>query len=491
LIKKIIDNFLKSELQVKIANGVLWSFFGTLISRGFLFLTMILITNTVSLKEFGEIGIIKSIIVTFSLFSVASFGVTATRYISIYKGKDLNKVSKILSLTYLSTFIISVLIFLIINIFSKQFATHLINNESFLIETLLISIAIFFSALNGFQNGALVGFEKFKSIAIVNIVNGVLAIPILYFSTIFYGVIGYCSGMAILFFLLFIFSSYFLNNAKKEAGIRYGLKGVKEELSVIKKFSVPSFLGGFIVSPTILICNSILVKSDNGFVNMAIYEAAFNFSIVAMTFNSMIGQVIYPFAVRLFNKNNNKFNFFNLNAPWLIGVFLSLFLIFLPDIFSMIFDEKYHNIKMYNTVSCIAIFIIFISHRQGISRNLAAINKMWYSFFDNFIWSILAVLFTYFLVYEGSLGRALAFIGAYFVNSFIVLPFYVNKKVFNKDFIYSRESILIWLLVLISFTTIFLNLDLFCRLLLLLTSLLLLSFISIKWFLRLSKSKEA
>jgi O-antigen/teichoic acid export membrane protein len=224
---------------------------------------------------------------------------------------------------------------------------------------------------------------------------------------------------------------------------------------------------------------------------MAIYEAAFNFSIVAMTFNSMIGQVIYPFAVRLFNKNNNKFNFFNLNAPWLIGVFLSLFLIFLPDIFSMIFDEKYHNIKMYNTVSCIAIFIIFISHRQGISRNLAAINKMWYSFFDNFIWSILAVLFTYFLVYEGSLGRALAFIGAYFVNSFIVLPFYVNKKVFNKDFIYSRESILIWLLVLISFTTIFLNLDLFCRLLLLLTSLLLLSFISIKWFLRLSKSKEA
>ena len=325
MIKKIIDNFLKSELQVKIANGVLWSFFGTLISRGFLFLTMILITNTVSLKEFGEIGIIKSIIVTFSLFSVASFGVTATRYISIYKGKDLNKVSKILSLTYLSTFIISVLIFLIINIFSKQFATHLINNESFLIETLLISIAVFFSALNGFQNGALVGFEKFKSIAIVNIVNGVLAIPILYFSTIFYGVIGYCSGMAILFFLLFIFSSYFLNNAKKEAGIRYGLKGIKEELSVIKKFSVPSFLGGFIVSPTILICNSILVKSDNGFVNMAIYEAAFNFSIVAMTFNSMIGQVIYPFAVRLFNKNNNKFNFFNLNAPWLIGVFLSLF----------------------------------------------------------------------------------------------------------------------------------------------------------------------
>ena len=42
---------------------------------------------------------------------------------------------------------------------------------------------------------------------------------------------------------------------------------------------------------------------------MGIYEAAFNFSIIAMTFNSMIGQVLYPFAVKMFEKKNQKFDF--------------------------------------------------------------------------------------------------------------------------------------------------------------------------------------
>jgi len=481
---------LKSELQTKIANGVIWSFFGTFISRGFLFLTTILITNVVSLKEYGEIGIIKSIIITFSMFSIASFGVTATRYISIYKEKDLKKVTRILSLTYFSTILISLVIFLLINIFSKQFAREVINNESFIIETVIISFAIFFSALNGFQNGALAGFEKFKSISIVNIVNGLLAIPILYFSTLYYGVLGFCFGMAILFLLLFLYSSYFLRKAMIENEVRFNFKDIKSEIKVIKKFSIPSFLGGFIISPTILICNNILVKSNNGFIQMGIYEAAFNFSIVAMTFNSMVGQVIYPFAIRMFDKKNEKFNFLNLNAPWLIGVFLSLFLIYLPDVFSMIFDEKYHTISMYNTVSCIALFIIFISHRQGISRNLAAINKMWYGFFDNLIWSFLAIMFTYFLISEGSSGRAFAFVIAYLINSVIILPFYVKKKVFNKNYIYSKESILIWLIVFGSFSTIFLNLNIYYRIFLLLMSLTLLVLISLKWVSRSKRVKE-
>ena len=94
MIKKIINNYFKSELQSKIVTGVFWSFLGTLISRGFIFLAYILIAKITSVKEYGEIGIFKSVIVTFSLFSLASFGITTTRYISIYKEKDLFRAQK-------------------------------------------------------------------------------------------------------------------------------------------------------------------------------------------------------------------------------------------------------------------------------------------------------------------------------------------------------------------------------------------------------------
>ncbi|QOD59678.1 oligosaccharide flippase family protein [Polaribacter haliotis] len=489
MIKKKLNNLLKSDLQAKIAKGVFWSFLGTFISRGFTFIAYILIANSIDIKAYGEIGILKSIIITFSLFSLASFGITATRYISIYKETDLSKVKRILSLTYYLTIGISLLMLLGIIFFSKSFSTELLGSENFKTETIIISFAIFFSALNGFQNGALGGFEKFKNISTVNIASGILAIPLLFVLTKFYGVVGFCIGISIQYFFLFLYSSFFLNKAMKENKISFITKNIFDEIKIIKKFSIPSFLGGFIISPTILICNTILVKSKGGFVSMGIYEAAFNFSIVAMTFNSMIGQVLYPYAVKMFDKKNQKFDFLNLNMPWIIGIFLGLFLIYLPDVFSLIFDEQYHNESMYRTVSCIAVFIIFISHRQGISRNLAAINKMWYGLLDNLIWAFLAVGFTFLLVDKGASGRAFAFVLAYLINSIIVLPLYINKKVFHKDFILSKESVGLWLLICVSFCTVLVDLNILIRLLLLISSLFLLVLISYKWYLRFLKTK--
>jgi O-antigen/teichoic acid export membrane protein len=482
LIKNKIDSFLKSDLQVKITKGVLWSFLGTFISRGFLFLTTIFITNIVSVSDFGQIGLIKSVIVTFSLFSLASFGVTATRYVSLYKESDKKKTSRILSLTYFSTLSISLLFLLLIVLFTKTFAIEILNNGSLISESLIIAVAIFFSALNGYQNGALAGFEKFKAISIVNIVQGVLAIPILYFFTAFYGVLGYCIGMALLFIVLFFSSLFFLSKAKKEYSIKIDYKNISKEVEIIREFSVPSFLSGFIINPTILVCNNILVKSENGFASMGVYEAAFNFSIIAMTFNAMFGQVLYPFAIKLFTQKNKKFEFLNIYSPWLIGVFIGLFLIYLPDLFSMLFEDKYQNESMYKTVVQIAIFIIFISQRQGISRNLAAANRMWYGFFDNLIWSILAIFFTYYLVDFGAPGRAMAFVFAYLINTLLVLPFYSSKGIFPKDFIFSFESLLVWGIVGFSYISTLFSFSLSIRFLLLIFTLILLTIVSFYWF---------
>jgi O-antigen/teichoic acid export membrane protein len=484
LIRDKINNFLKSDLQEKIAKGIFWSFLGTFISRGATFIAYILIANVIDIKEYGEIGILKSIIVTFSMFSLASFGVTATRYISIYKNVDLLKVKRVLSLTYYLTIGVSLLISLFIITFSKMFSLEILGDENFKTETIIISFAIFFSALNGFQNGVLGGFEKFRNISLINISSGIIVIPLLFIFTKLYGVTGFCIGITIQYFFLFIHSSFFLKKTMKENKISFTTKNMFDEIKIIREFSIPSFLGGFIISPTILVCNTILVKSNGGFVSMGIYEAAFNFSIIAMTFNSMIGQVLYPFAVKMFGKKNQKFDFLNLNMPWIIGVFMGLFLIYFPDIFSLIFDEKYRNINMYRTVSCIAVFIIFISQRQGISRNLAAINKMWYGFLDNLIWAFLAVGFTFLLVNKGASGRAFAFVMAYLINSIIILPIYINKKVFHRDFIFSKESISLWLLVSTSFSTIFFDLNILVRLLLLLFSLFILCLITYKWYFR-------
>lgn len=490
MLKQKIEKLLGSGLQTKIAKGIFWSFLGVLISRGFLFIAYILISKVTTIQQYGEIGILKSAITTFSLFSVASFGITATRYISIFLEKDVKKTERILSLTYFMTILISLIIFVLIIVFRKGFASELLGNENFEIISVIIGFGILFSAINGFQNGALAGFEQFKSISIINIIFGLLSLPILFFTTKFYGVIGFCAGMSMIYFVLSIFSAIYLNKVMKIKNMKFTYKDIKEEFVILKEFSIPAFLGGFIVSPTILICNSILVKSQGGFIQMGIYDAAFNFSIIAMTFNGMIGQVLYPYAMKMGNKNNPKFDFLNMNAPWLIGVFFGIILIYLPDIFSLIFDKNFHQREMYMTVSTIAIFIIFISHRQGISRNLAVMNKMWYGFIDNAIWAIIAVLFTYILVDKGAYGRAMAFVIAYFINSLIILPIYLRLKLFKRSYILSKENLLIWLVIFFSYLSIFYDFDIYIRLILMCFSLSFIAIISYNWYRIIAKRKR-
>jgi O-antigen/teichoic acid export membrane protein len=487
MINERLTNFFKSELQSKITKGIIWTFLGTIISRGFLFISYIFISNVTTLHEYGQIGIIKSSITTFSLFSLASFGITATRFISLYLEKDKQKTERILTLSFCLTVLLSLLILISINIFKQPFSSIILGSENLKPTVIFVSITIFFAAINGFQNGALAGFEQFKSIAIVNIVFGLLSLPILYFGTKLYGVIGFCYAMLLIYFVLFACSAYFLNKAMIKKVLKFKFKEISKELFEILYFSIPSFLGGAIVSPTILICNAILVKSQNGFLEMGIYDAAFNFSIIAMTLNGIAGQVLYPYAMKTSIKGNPKFDYLNMNIPWLVGVFFGLILIYLPDLLALIFDKDFHNSKMYFTLSTIALFIIFISHRQGMSRNLAALNKMWYGFFDNLIWAIIAIVSTYFLVFMGSFGRALAFVVAYLLNSIIVLPFYLKLNIFQKAYVFSLESTLIWLTIILSYITIFFDFNIFIRILFLVISFITISLISIHWYKKMIK----
>ncbi|MCF6296516.1 MAG: oligosaccharide flippase family protein [Flavobacteriaceae bacterium] len=482
MIRDVINKIIGTGMQAKIAKGVVWSFMGVLISRGFIFLAYVLISKVTSLEQYGEIGILKSVITTFSMFSLASFGITATRYIAIHLGKDKNKVEKILSLTYFMTILISVVIFILIIVFSKSFAIHVLGNENLQLESSIAAFAILFSALNGFQFGVLGGLERFRSISIVNIINGIISFPILFFATKYYDVLGFSIGLSCVYFILYISSAVFLRKGMLLNGLNFTVKNLKTEFKILQEFSIPSFLSGFIVSPTILFCNTLLVKTSSGFVQMGIYDAAFNFAIIAMTFNGVVGQVTYPYAMKMHKKNNKSFDFFNLSIPWLTGIFFGVFLIYIPDIFSLIFDERFQNQNMYKTVASISLFVIFISHRQGISRNLAAINKMWYGFLDNLIWSIIAITTAYFLIEYGAFGRAFSFVIAYAINSIIILPIYLKMNVFKKDFILSKESILIWGIVFLSYSTVFYDFNIYLRLFLLFSTLLILSVISYKWY---------
>ena len=471
-----------SGLKAKIISGLFWNFIGTLISKGLIFFAFIYIARIISIEDYGKIGIIRSFILTFTLLSLGSLGATATKYLAIYKDIDKKNASKILSLNRVVVLFISIAILIFLLSLSKSIAKNFFGDITLSTDVQISAVAIFFSALNGLQTGALSGLEKFKEISYLNMINGTLTIPLLIFTAKYYGVRGVTSGLMLTNFLLWLTSAYILMKVVKKEKIYFTLRDLKNEFQILKDFSLPSFLGSLMISPIVLLCNAMLVHSTNGFTKMGIYNAAFNYSTIVLTMITIWAQVLYPYSMKMYDKNNKKFEFINIISPLITGIFLCLPLLVFPDFFSNIFGSKYASDDMFATTTFVAMFTIVIGYGQGISINFAAGNYMWWNLLHNFVWGLLSLIFCKLLIHMGAKGRALAFLLSYVATALIFLRLYIHKKIASRNLLVNWYIFYVIVILIVCSSFFYLYPNLIIRICLLLLAYFLFIKVFKKWW---------
>ncbi len=487
-LSRLYQKLLGSDSQAKVIKGVFWSFLGVFISKGFVFIALFLVARLLSVQEYGKLGLLQSYINTFTLFSLASFGTTATKYLAVYRDTEKEKASEIFSLTRLFVAGLSVLILLISIIFNDQICHYIIGDMSLKKESLICAVAIFFGSLNGLQVGALAGLENFKSISIVNIVNGILSLPLIIFSAKFFGISGVIISLALINISIWACSAILLRNDLIKYNLYFTLKGLRRHLDTLYYFSLPAFLSSLMLSPVVLLCNSFLIKyNNNGYYELGIFNATNNFSQIGTILIGIVGQVFYPMAMQNFGKDNKKFDFFNIHNSYIIGFLIFIPIIILPDLFAQLFGAKYMNQQMYWSMIFVGLTSLIIAQRQGIARNFAAGNFMWFSVLGNFVWAISTILFSYYFVSLGSTGRTLSLFLGYLINTLLFVPFYISKKLVPKKLIIAREHFILIALVIGSCMIYFFNINLIFRTFLCLIFVLASCVVFYKWFISYTK----
>lgn len=476
-------NFLQNRKgkSGKIFKGVLWAFLGTMVSKGLLFLSFIIIAHYLTKEDYGKLGIIRSTIITLSLFSVASFGVTATKYLAIFVKENKAKAVRILSMTRVTVFILSFAISFLIFIFSTSIATNVFKDTSLIFAIQLSSIGVFFTAMNGLQTGILAGLEKFKYISFISISNGILSFIILLFSTIYFGLYGAIYALVCIQVLLWLESLFYLRKSFKEEGLSFKITNFREEFSIVKEFTIPSFIAGIIIPPVLYLCDLFIIDIPGGFAQLGIYKAAFNFSIITLTLNAVLGQVLYPFVMKNIKEQSRKLEFFNQAVPFLIGVLLNLPFILVPELFAKVFGSQYNTAAMHLSIVFISLSSIIIAQRQGISRNFASKNYMWWSFAGNLIWATVCIVCIYYLAKYGAIGISISLFIAYFLNTIIFIPFYISRKLIEKRDLFNKYTVCIWLIIFCSSVFIYIDIRLISKILLALLVMLIVSVISFRW----------
>ncbi|MGJ1335529.1 oligosaccharide flippase family protein [Sphingobacterium siyangense] len=428
LINKI-SSVLSSDLNKRIFGHSFWILAGNVISKLTLLIATILMSRFLGKGEYGQFGIIKSTILMFAVFAGLELGITATKYISQYRETNKGKVEKIVGVSNLFAILISFLIAGLVYVFSKEIAVQ-IKAPNLFLGIRISSIILFFSSINGIQNGILAGIERFKELSINSTIAGILSSIALVISSKYYDI-----NIMVLAFGLNYFISFFLNffTLKKcfysEFKVRIFDCRNFEELEVLWKFSLPAILAGLMVGPVTWFCNYLLISENNGYEQMANFDIANQWRNTILFIPTALAQIALPLlSSSLENHSDYKIILHkNLKLNIYLAISLVSFFVLSSPVIVKFYGNKYND----SLIPLIIMFITtgFITVNNVIGQVIASQGKMWLGFYVNFLWACILVIACYLLVVIfslGAIGICVAYLVSYIAHTLIQYT-YIKK----------------------------------------------------------------
>ena len=219
----VFDNFLnsislkinQSQLSKRLFSGVSWTLIGSIIGKTLQLISFIIVARLLGKEEYGQIGIIRSTLSMFLMFSTLGMSITASRYISLYRNTDPYKALKVYKFTHNTVIGFGVIIALLLFIFSGFIAVNSLHNINLTGSLKISAIVLFFISLSSAQNGALNGFENFKALGIHSVINGVLQTILLVVGAYYFGINGVIIALGISAAILYFQYRYSLKDNLK------------------------------------------------------------------------------------------------------------------------------------------------------------------------------------------------------------------------------------------------------------------------------------
>lgn len=436
--QKIWKRIEHSDIGSRIASGAFWSLFGAVISQLFMLVASIVVARILEVKEFGELGIIRSTVSMFSVFAGFGLGLTATKYIAELKINDKDRTGKIIGITTLFAVFTAFFISIFVLIFAPIIAEKTINAPNLANEIRLSAVLLFFGAINGVQNGILYGFESFKLITKVNLTAGLLSLPIQIVFTYVYGLHGALIGLGLSGFILFVFNYIAIRKEVFNRKIIIQFKKSFDELPIIYKFSLPALFSGLMFTPTIWICNSMLVNQSNGFEEMAIFTAANQWSSAVLFVPVLISRIALPFLSGTVNENQFiSILKINIAINFIVALLIAILISSLSSIIMNFYGSEFKKGSI--VLIILSLSNILIGINGVIGQAIAGKNKMWVGFFLNVIWSIALLISAsiFFKLQYGAIGLAYAFLISYAFHT-IMVTIYTTKYIIKKKNVKTR-----------------------------------------------------
>lgn len=271
----------------KLVNNFIWRSFQLFGKQTVTFLIFLMGAKLLSTVEFGVYNYALAVIVFLVMFGDFGISTATSKFVSEYSVKDKEKLKSILFNSGLLIFIATILLTLTTLLLGKYFLKDKYE------YVLCILPLVFLSPMVSLYDGVYRGLNRFKELAIVSLLTGIIALPISYFLVKNFGLQGALFSQSAYYFILLI-------------GLFIGYRDFhfKIDLDVAKEIAKYSLLVGLAdLGIYLYIQFDILVLGHYGYLQEIAYLSIANKIFMFMVLPFSIGsQVLAPTVTSYFTK---------------------------------------------------------------------------------------------------------------------------------------------------------------------------------------------
>jgi O-antigen/teichoic acid export membrane protein len=415
------EKLAKSPIAYRLANGAFWSLLGGVTSRIFSIFSSIVVARMLGKDGFGEFGMVQSTMGMFGVLAGFGLGSTATKYISEFRLTAPERAERISDLTIIISLTNGLLLVIAFLFGAELLSSYAFNNPNMAGFLRAGSLLLVLSALNGVLLGILAGFEEFRSIAWINVWQGIsaplCAIPLVYL----YGVQGAVASLTINASIGLLMCTYLL----KRLYSQYSFKSRDTMLSfsewpVLYKFALPSMLTYLTVVPVTWLTNLLLIRQPGGYSELGLFTAANQWRMIIMFLPGLLTSAMLPVMSEMNGRENRsgfvKVTRLNLHATWVICLPLTIIVIGFGDVLASLFGKEFSGSASVTVLMSVASFLMVVNSIVGTA--MAGASRMWIGTGINIMWGVTMIIASYLLIpLYGAFGLAIAYVIAYFLHT--------------------------------------------------------------------------
>jgi O-antigen/teichoic acid export membrane protein len=381
---------------------------------------MIYLARMLHPTEYGVVVLLQGTIA--SALVVATFGLsmTATKFVAELKTSDSERLIKILSLCNIFSLALAAAAAIAILVLSKPLATVIYANENATPLVRLVSLIVFFAALEAYYSGILAGFEEFRSLASIALLGTTFGfIFVLWFASIG-GALGVVAGLACQSVLQAVLSYLRAKQRLRTIGASFFRLHSLQEWRVIRDFSFPAAVGAACILPAHWICQAMLARTVDGLTQVALLGIAMQWFSLTMLIPTVVGKVSAPMLTARITSSQPRSSV----SMLYLAISTNLAVTLLVALTVAAFSEQL--IKLYgpqyamslNSVQLAVLTGVIVAVQLPVGNVLIASSRLWTGALMNFVWAVIYVTTAYIFLPYGALGVILGMCCAYIVHAF-------------------------------------------------------------------------